>query len=222
MPQPPPPTPREPGASAAEAAPDAAVQEHGRIGYGRYARYTPLGIAGLIAIALLAIGIAQRRPDGDTSQVGRLIGQPAPAFTLTLLDGSTLDLGDLRGSAVALNFWASWCAPCKTELPRFQTIAVEAARTGEPIAIVGVGIKNDNDDNARALAADLGLTFPLGRDTAGDDPIKGPIETALGVSNYPTTVFIRPDGAIAAIHIGELDAEQIREYMDDANERTED
>jgi peroxiredoxin len=193
--------------SALDDAPNPAAHEHGRIGYGTYARFTPLGI-----------GIAQRRPDGDTGHAGRLIGQPAPGFTLTLLDGGTLRLADLRGSAVALNFWAAWCAPCKSELPRFQAIAADASRSGESIAIVGVGIKNDYDANARALVADLGLTFPIGRDTAGDDPIKGPIETAYGIANYPTTVFIRPDGAIAAIHIGELDEAQIRAYLDDAKQ----
>jgi cytochrome c biogenesis protein CcmG/thiol:disulfide interchange protein DsbE len=184
--------------------------DHGRIGYGRYARYTPLGLAALIVLVLLAIGIAQRRPSAGGDQVGKLVGKPAPAATLTLLDGSTLRLADLRGSVVALNFWASWCAPCKSELPRFQAIADEAARTGEPVRVVGVGIKNDYDKNALALVSELGLTFPIGRDSAGDDPLHGPIETAFGLADYPTTVFIRPDGTVAVVHIGEMDEQQIR------------
>jgi thiol-disulfide isomerase/thioredoxin len=190
--------------------------DHGRVGYGRYARYTPLALALVIVAALFAIGVARHDPgDGDdTGQAGRLVGQPAPDSTLTLFDGSTLRLADLHGSVVALNFWASWCAPCKTELPRFEAVAQQAARTGERVAIVGVGIKRDYDENARAMAADLGLTFPVGRDTAGDDDLHGPIETAYGVSNYPTTVFIRPDGTVAAVHIGELSDEQIRDYLD--------
>lgn len=186
--------------------------DHGRIGYGKYARYTPLGLAALMVLVLLAIGIAQRRPSGG-DQVGRLVGKPAPDATLTLLDGRTLRLADLRGSVVALNFWASWCAPCESELPRFQAIAEAAARSGEPVKIVGVGIKNDYGDNALALVAKLGLTFPIGRDTAGDDPTHGPIETAFGLADYPTTVFIRPDGTVAAVHIGEMDEGQIRQYL---------
>src|SRR5213592_2594290 len=92
------------------ATPDAGepVLDHGRIGYGKYARYTPLGLAALIVIALLAIGVAQRRPSAGGDQVGRLVGKPAPAATLTLLDGGSLRLSDLRGSVVALNFWAAW------------------------------------------------------------------------------------------------------------------
>jgi cytochrome c biogenesis protein CcmG/thiol:disulfide interchange protein DsbE len=189
------------------------VLEHGRIGYGKYARYTPLGLAALIVLVLLAIGIAERRPGASNDRVGRLVGKPAPDATLTLLDGSPLRLADLRGSVVALNFWAAWCAPCENELPRFQAVADEATRGGEPVRIVGVGIKNDYDENARNLVSKLGLTFPIGRDTAGDDVMRGPIETAFGISNYPTTVFIRPDGTVDAVHIGELDEQQIRDYI---------
>lgn len=197
----------EPGA-------DSSPFEHGRVGYGRYARYTPLGLAALIVLVLLAIGISQRKPSEGNDQVGRLVGKPAPDVTLTLLDGSTLRLADLRGSVVALNFWASWCAPCKTELPRFQAISESAAQTGQPIRIVGVGLKNDYEENARDLVADLNLTFPIGRDTAGDNTMRGPIELAFGVSNYPTTIFIRPDGTVDAVHIGEMDEDQIRDYID--------
>jgi peroxiredoxin len=201
-----------------EPAPDATAEstpsEHGRIGYGRYARYTPLGLAALLVVVLLAIGIAQRKPSDGNDQIGRLVGQPAPDVTLTLLDGSSLRLADLRGSVVALNFWASWCAPCKSELPRFQTISATAAQTGEPVRIVGVGLKNDYEENARDLVADLGLTFPIGRDTGGDDARRGPIELAFGVSTYPATVFIRPDGTVDAIHLGELNEDQLREYIE--------
>ena len=105
-------------------------------------------------------------------------------MTLTLLDGGTLRLSDLRGSVVALNFWASWCAPCQSELPRFQAISANAAQTGDPIKIIGVGLKNDYDENARDLVADLGLTFPIGRDIGGEDDRRGAIELAYGVSTY--------------------------------------
>lgn len=196
---------------------DTAPFEHGRVGYGKYARYTPLGLAALIVIVLLAIGIAQRKPSEGNDQIGSLVGQPAPDVTLTLLDGSSLRLADLRGSVVALNFWASWCAPCKSELPRFQAISATAAQTGEPVTIVGVGLKNDYEENARNLVSDLGLTFPIGFDTGGDDTRRGPIELAFGVSNYPATVFIRPDGTVAAIHLGELSEDQLREYIDQSD-----
>lgn len=192
---------------------DTPATEHGRIGYGGYAKYSPLGLAVLLVVVLLAIGIYQRGPEESNNQVGQLVGKPAPDFTLTLLDGSTLRLSNLRGSVVALNFWADWCVPCKIELPRLQTVSNDARQNGQALTIVGVGSKRDYDKNARDLIARLGLTFPVGRDTAGDDELSGPIQLLYGVSNYPTTIFIRADGIVDAVHIGEMSEDQIREYL---------
>jgi thiol-disulfide isomerase/thioredoxin len=123
--------------------------------------------------------------------------------TLTRFDGTPLRLADLRGSVVVVNFWASWCDPCRREAPAFQSAS--------DAVIVGVGLKNDQDDDARAFVAELGLTYPIGRDTGGDNPSRGPIELAFGIDPfYPTTIFIRPDGVIDAVHVGELDADAIR------------
>lgn len=190
-----------------------AEPEHGRIGYGGYAKYSPLGLALLLVIVLLAIGIYQRDPGANNDQVGRLIGKPAPDFTLTLLDGSTLRLSNLRGSTVAVNFWAFWCEPCKKELPRLQAISNEAQQAGQSLVVVGVGDKKDYDKNARDFIAGLGLTFPVGRDIGGSDARTGEIQQLLGVANYPTTLFIRPDGTVDAVHIGEMSEDQIREYV---------
>jgi cytochrome c biogenesis protein CcmG, thiol:disulfide interchange protein DsbE len=192
---------------------DSPLAEHGRIGYGRYAKYSPLGLALLLVIILLAIGISQRGPEESNDQVGQLVGKPAPDFILTLLDGSTLRLSNLRGSAVAVNFWAYWCDPCKNELPRLQTISEEASQNGQPLVVVGVGDKKDYDKNAREFVASLGLTYPIGRDTGGSDERTGEIQHLLGVTNYPTTIFIRADGIVEAVHIGELSEDQLREYV---------
>ncbi|HEY8448542.1 MAG TPA: redoxin domain-containing protein [Thermomicrobiales bacterium] len=192
---------------------DSAEEEYGRIGYGRYARYTPVALALLIVVTLLAIGIWQRRPGEGTSGAGRLVGKPAPEATLTLFDGSALRLADLRDSVVVLNFWASWCAPCEDELPRFQALSEEWESSGEPVRVVGVGVKRDYGEGARQMAEQLGLTFPVGRDTAGDSEVLGPIQSDYGVSTLPTTFFIRPDGTVAAVHIGEMSEQQIREYV---------
>lgn len=189
------------------------MDEHGRIGYGRYARYSPAIIAAGIIAALVLIGVWQRQPGSDSASIGRLVGKPAPEVPLTLLDGTTLRLADLRGSVVVLNFWASWCGPCERELPRFQALSDAWSRAGEPVQVVGIGVKRDYGEGARALVRRLGLTFPIGRDTAGDDEVLGPVQAAYGVSTLPTTVFIRPDGTVAAMHIGELTEAQIREYV---------
>lgn len=191
-------------------------QDHGRIGYGRRGRFTPLALAALLVLAVGAIGLAQRGPEEAAPDDGgrgadRLLGAPAPDATLTLLDGAPLRLADLRGSVVVLNFWASWCVPCREEMPLLQALSEEAARAGEPVAVVGVGVRTDQDVDARALVRDLGLTYPLGRDTATKEPGVGPIQRAFALPDFlPATVFLRPDGVVDRLQLGPLTAEQLR------------
>ena len=144
---------------------------------------------------------------------GLLVDQPAPGFTLDLFNGETVTLDDFEGKAVALNFWGSWCAPCKTEMPALQQVSLDLQDEGLKAVVVGVGIKNDYDQAAQDLVDELGITYPIGRDTAGEDPVRGPIEAAYGVFSYPSTVFIRPDGSVFAHRIGEIDADEITRYL---------
>jgi cytochrome c-type biogenesis protein len=127
-----------------------------------------------------------------------------------------LKLSALRGEVVALNFWASWCPPCKEEMPLIQQMRTDLRANGEQIEVVGIGLKRDYDENARAFIQEAGATFPVGRDLAGADEVHGTIETTYGVSNYPTTIFIRPDGKVDSIHIGELTAEDFSNAVDAA------
>jgi thiol-disulfide isomerase/thioredoxin len=190
--------------------------DHGRIGYGRVGRYTPLALALLLVISLAAIGLSQRR-EASPKPASQLAGQPAPEVTLTLLDGSALRLADLRGSVVVLNFWASWCQPCREEMPLLQRVSDEAARAGEATVIVGVGIRTDTDADARGFVKQLGLTYPIGRDTATDAPGVGPIERAFGLTNlYPSTVIVRPDGVVDRLILGPVTESQLRFAIDEA------
>lgn len=195
---------------------DETGDEHGRIGYGRVGRYTPLALGIVLVISLAAIGLSQRREAAPTP-ASQLAGEPAPEVTLTLLDGSALRLADLRGSVVVLNFWASWCQPCREEMPLLQRVSDEAARAGEATVIVGVGIRTDTDADARGFVEQLGLTYPIGRDTATNAPGVGPIERAFGLTNlYPSTVIVRPDGVVDRLILGPVTESQLRFAIDEA------
>ena len=206
-----------PEAAALVDDPDEGAMDHGRVGYGRLGRFSPLVLGVLLLLVVLGIWWAQRDAQPGVAPLGQLTGEPAPDVTLTLLDGGSLRLADLRGDVVVLNFWASWCAPCREEMPELQTFWEEAQRNGEKTTIVGVGVRTDVDQDARDFVEAGGFTYPIGRDTDTDQPGIGPIEAAFGVpSAYPSTVLIGPDGTVGGFHLGPLTTERLRWLVDEA------
>ena len=113
--------------------------------------------------------------------------EAAPDFALETFAGETLRLSDLRGKVVVLNFWASWCPPCRWEMPFFETISQEYKERG--VIFLGVAI-SDTMEDASDFADSVGVTYPLALDAAG--------ETARDyeVLGLPTTFLIDKDGAI--------------------------
>lgn len=205
----------DPGRTATDEAGEP-EEDHGRIGYGRLARFTPYGLAALLVVGLAAIGLARGEPTAAPDP-GGIVGKPAPDVTLRVLDGSTLRLADLRGSVVLVNFWASWCEPCREEMPVLQRYGERTARTGERTVVVGVGVRTDFDDEARALVRDLGLTYPIGRDTDVAGPGIGPIQRAFAITDLlPATVVVRPDGVVDRLHLGPLTDDQIGDLVAEA------
>jgi len=186
--------------------------DYGRVGYGRLARYSPIVLVVIMVAAIAFIALNQRDKQTTTREI---IGQPAPNLTFTSFDGSTTtDLASMRGSVVVLNFWASWCEPCRTEMPAFEAVHQTA---GSDTRIIGVNIKNDRVENATQLLAETGVTYQIARDDGGANPVYGPIETALGTGgSYPVTVVIRPDGVIDKVTVGPMDEDQIRDAIEKA------
>lgn len=188
--------------------------EEGRIGYGRYARYSPLILAAMLLVAVATVWWWQSGSDDQPSSPGGFAGRAAPDVTLTTFAGNTVRLTELRGSVVVVNFWAEWCAPCRAEMPAFQEVFEQTMLTGEPVVFLGVNLKSDRPENAQKLLNDLGITYITGPDEGGDDPMAGPIQLAFGIpQSYPTTLFIRPDGTIDSIRVGPMEQEELRERI---------
>jgi cytochrome c biogenesis protein CcmG/thiol:disulfide interchange protein DsbE len=147
-------------------------------------------------LALLAVlALATTACGSGGSQEART-GQPAPAITGTALDGSTVDLAQLRGHPVIVNFWASWCYPCREEFPLFED-RLAALGPSDGLQIVGVLYK-DEAPLARQFLDDLGAAWPT-----VDDP-DGTLAAAYRVVAPPQTYFIDADGVLQAIQIGQV------------------
>jgi cytochrome c biogenesis protein CcmG/thiol:disulfide interchange protein DsbE len=134
-------------------------------------------------LGLLTMGLQQA---GDRPEVG----QPAPDFTLSLYDGGELTLSDLRGQVVVINFWASWCDPCKEEAPVLERVWRDYQDKG--VMFVGIDYV-DTESDAREYLAEFDVTYPNGLD-------KGQrISRAYRVQGVPETFFIDQDGNLAPI-----------------------
>ena len=112
-------------------------------------------------------------------------GDTASELELALLDGGTLRLSDLKGKVVVLNFWASWCPPCRKEMPAFEKVWSEFKEQG--VVFVGVAV-SDIEEDAREFTDKTDITYPLGLDTTGG------VSRAYRVLALPTTVFIDSQG----------------------------
>jgi cytochrome c biogenesis protein CcmG/thiol:disulfide interchange protein DsbE len=157
----------------------------------------------LAVVALLAYGFT-RDPRYIPSP---LIGREAPPFQITLLDGHPYRLEDLRGKAVFLNFWASWCPPCRVEAGDLEA-AWQRWRDKE-VLFLGVSIQ-DGEENARIFLREFGVSYPNGLDSPGKVAID------YGVWGIPETFFIDPQGRITYKHVGTLGAALIDAKLDEA------
>lgn len=169
-----------------------------------------LAILGLLGYALLTGAGQPGRPSGVVinNQVASLalLDRPAPDFSLTLFGtGETLHLSDLRGKVVVLNFWASWCPPCRQEAPTFER--VWQAYKDRDVVFVGVDIW-DTDEEAAKFLQEFGLTYPN-----GPDPI-GQIAIDYGLTGIPETYFITRDGMIAQKAIGIVQEETFEQAIE--------
>jgi cytochrome c biogenesis protein CcmG/thiol:disulfide interchange protein DsbE len=163
-----------------------------------------IGLVVIVPIlALLAYGFTR-----DPREIpSPLIARPAAPFTLTLFDGRQLRLDELRGKVVFLNFWASWCVPCRAEARTLE--AAWQRYRNRDVVFVGANIQ-DTEAEAGAFLAEFGVTYPNGIDTGSRIAIE------YGVYGIPETFFIDRQGRITYKHIGGLDWQTLTAKLEDA------
>ena len=177
---------------------------------GRKRRRWRRGVKAAIALVLAATAIALVvRPSlvdnasgsGGAPQLTTFGGGPAPAFSLPDLTDPTrtLSLSQFRGRPVLVNFWASWCVPCRKEMP-----LLEAAYRRVHGRVVFLGVDtNDTRSAALSFLRQTGVTYPSAYDPHGT------AATAYGLFGLPTTVFVAPDGKILERHVGALSSDTL-------------
>lgn len=181
----------------------------------------------LVAVVIITGGVwvARSQGAGDLGSGGVYstllpkVGEPAPEFMTLYVDGEVFRLSDLKGQPVWLNFWGSWCPPCRAEMPELQA----AWEILEPrgLVMIGASMKEDPRDSV-AYAELVGATFPITVDpnylTAVADPEAFPdlFETAATweIRNFPTHVFIDREGIVRAVVLEQMTTETAIGYAE--------
>ena len=134
-----------------------------------------------VRMARTKAGTVKLKPVGNNGSV-------APDFELKSLDGTPVRLSDYRGKAVLLNFWATWCAPCKIEMPWFVDLQKQYAPQG--LQVIGVAMDDSGEDTIAKFAKQMGVNYPvlIGKEAVGD--------AYGGVEFLPTTFFIDRQGKV--------------------------
>ena len=141
------------------------------------------------AVIFLAIQWLQPKPD---------IPEIAPNFTIQTVSGDRISLQSLQGTSVVLNFWASWCGPCKQETPAFNRFH----RANPNIPVIGLAVDSGNASKVRATARKWGIQYPVAVADAA-------LQRQYDISTLPTTVIVGPDGKVADIHVGLMSERQL-------------
>lgn len=167
-----------------------------------------LDIAKKVALADFPAGVGRGYPSAQMTPGGKSNpslqpGSPAPDFVLLLEDGSHFSLSDLRGRPIVINFWATWCGPCRLEMPELMRTAVNDPN----LLLLAVNVQEEQDAVA-AFADDFAMTTPVVLDS------EGALNKLYAVRGLPTTYFIDDSGAISAVYSGPLTPPALKERLD--------
>jgi thiol-disulfide isomerase/thioredoxin len=177
-----------------------------------------------LGLLLALVGCGQAKPtpaQGDPSAV-RIginpvldlakpvqVGEEVPELTFELA-GKAVKLSDFRGKTVVLNFWATWCGPCRLEMPDFEALQRERS----DVIIIGIN-QRENEEQVRKFASEVGATFPLVLDRTGD--IAANFNVNLGL---PTTYLIDSQGIIQKVELRAMTRSQLAKYLDELAPKT--
>ncbi|GAP06659.1 peroxiredoxin [Anaerolinea thermolimosa] len=164
-------------------------------------------LAGGLFLGLILGGfllfLSLHRDPGNKRPLPPTTGEPMADFSLTGLDRRTVRLSDLKGKPVVLNFWATWCPPCREEMPLFEKYSREYR---DQVTVVGVNYGEDAV-TVQNFVAENKITFPIWLDP------KGEISDLYYIDSYPSTFFIDGQGILRARHIGQLDEDLLKKYL---------
>jgi thiol-disulfide isomerase/thioredoxin len=152
-----------------------------------------LGLAALFAAAFLAWAASSLRPLFRSMTANTAGSAKAPAWELKDLDGKLVKSSDFDGRVVILDFWATWCAPCKAEIPGFIELQREYGNRG--LVVVGVSLDEEGPAKVRQFMTHFGMNYPV---VLGDAELM----KDFGGTAIPTTVIIDRSGNIVARHVG--------------------
>ena len=166
-------------------------------------RATTLGWAvgaGAVVTLLASLGWGLSHPANQPPK--RIVGQLAPDMTIPPLEGGELKLSSLRGTPLVVNFWASWCVPCRQEAP---VLNAAARKQSGRVQFVGVDIQ-DTDQAARAYQAEVQSPYPVGPAVRGS-------YRDWGVTGPPETFFLDRRGVVISRIVGPVDAKRLEVYL---------
>ena len=165
-----------------------------------------VGVA--VVVALLVIALANGQPAATRVGNSPLVGKPAPAIEGTTVDGASASLADFKGKWVVVNFFATWCVPCRVEHPQLIRFAQSHEASGDA-AVLGV-VYSDNAQAVREFRDKEGGAWPMVADP------KGRVALDYGVAGIPESFLISPDGVVAAKLVGGVQAVRLDEVLNQA------
>ena len=168
-------------------------------------------VVSLLNIGLLALILTQLLTPATHSVSDPLVGHPAPNFSLVILHSDSgknlLSLSNFKGKPVVLNFWASWCQPCKDELPLLENAWKQMQAQKKDIVFLGIDFQESSSD-ATSFLQQYGITYLLGLDASGS------IASKYAVTSLPQTIFIDRNGSVTSREPKELTAQELSHNLE--------